>query len=326
MEDGGPRLLLVLFDPVGRMSMRPRSSNPRPAARKCSITGSRRKTGRPSLIPSPQQLGLDHDEIMFDGRMNSWTKQDRHTLVSGMICALALLAWVPCHHAASPSDGPAIYRILAEQGRLEDYFTEQIAEILDTLVQASRQWDDYGVNQPYRPDAVNVYLLDAGKLPEPSILAAYDIELDPVHLEGNAMADEATGILFVDTGFLKSLVTAALLFAETDLDTIAAVGTIRARGIQAFRDIWDPKRNPALLQAGYADQWVMLASGAAAFARPVSADPVGALPGTRSRCSWPCRSDSGRGLRGLLPGLGWIRPRRPGARARGDDRRCTVPG
>ncbi len=54
------------------------------------------------------------------------------------------------------------------------------------------------------------------------------------------MADEATGILFVDTALLKSLVTAAIVFTETDLDTIAAVGAIRARGIDSFRQVWDP--------------------------------------------------------------------------------------
>lgn len=198
--------------------------------------------------------------------MGTWAAKKTVAFLAGALCALTILDWTPRSHAADTSDGPSIYRVLTQRGLLENYFTEQLAEILGTLVKASGHWDTSRVNQPYRAGAVNAYLVDARTLPEPSVLAPYGIELDSVHLEGNAMANEETGILFVDTGFLKSLLTAAILVTKTDLDTIAAVGAIRARGIEAFRDIWDPKRNPALLQAGYADQWVLLASGAAAFA------------------------------------------------------------
>jgi hypothetical protein len=182
-------------------------------------------------------------------------------------------AWLWCGgpraQEASPADGPAIYRALSSQGILEDYLTPEVSEILGTLVQASGRWQTYGVNEPYRPGAVNVYLIDAIRLPEPSPLAELGIALDREGLSGqggNARADEATGILFVDTGFLKSLVTVAMLDTQTELDTIGAVGMVRARGIDAFRTLWDPALNPRLRDSEYTDHWVLMASGAAAFA------------------------------------------------------------
>ena len=182
-------------------------------------------------------------------------------------------AWLWCGgpraQEASPADGPAIYRVLSGQGVLDDYLTPEVSEILATLVQAAGRWEAYAVNEPYRPGAVNVYLIDAARLPEPSPLAEFGVVLDREGLSGqggNARADEATGILFVDTGFLKSLVTVAMLDTQTELDTIGAVGLVRARGIDAFRTLWDPALNPGLRDSEYTDQWVLLASGAAAFA------------------------------------------------------------
>jgi len=57
-----------------------------------------------------------------------------------------------------------------------------------------------------------------------------------------------------------------MLDAQTELDTTAAVGLVRARGIDAFRSLWDPELNTGLRNSGYTDPWVLMASGAAAFA------------------------------------------------------------
>ena len=131
--------------------------------------------------------------------------------------------------AAGQGDGPAIYRTLSSEGLLEDYLAAEVSEILGTLVEASGRWDAYGVNRPYSPDAVNVYLINSRRARGSSPLAEYGIELG-----GQAQAHEPTGILLVDTEFLKSLVTVAMLDAQTELDTTAAVGLVRARGIDAF--------------------------------------------------------------------------------------------
>lgn len=190
-------------------------------------------------------------------------------ITTGLLALLPLAtlsAQVNDGPADGASAGASVYQILAGGGLLEDYLPEATVDIVGTLVEAAGTWDGFGINTPYRLGALNIYLVDARKLPEANILDDLGIPLARYSLSGNAMADEATGILFVDTGLLKSLVTAAIIFTETDLDTIAAVGAIRARGIDSFRQVWDPALNPALLTAGYADRWVMLASGAAAFA------------------------------------------------------------
>ncbi len=129
-----------------------------------------------------------------------------------------------------------------------------MSEILGTLVEASGRWDAYGVNQPYRPGAVNVYLVDAKRASESNPLAEFDISLG-----SRAQAHEPTGILLVDTDFLKSLVTVAMLAAETMLDMVAAVGVVRARGVDAFRTLWDPALNPGLRNSEYTDHWVLMA-------------------------------------------------------------------
>ena len=182
-----------------------------------------------------------------------------HSL-AGAILAICVGACTLPVDAAGPGDGPAIYRTLSSEGLLEDYLTPEVSEILGTLVEASGRWDAYGVNQPYRPGAVNVYLVDAKRASESNPLAEFDISLG-----SRAQAHEPTGILLVDTDFLKSLVTVAMLAAETELDTIAAVGVVRARGVDAFRTLWDPALNPGLRDSEHTDHWVLMASGAAAF-------------------------------------------------------------
>ena len=183
-----------------------------------------------------------------------------HSL-AGAILATFIGASALTVDAAGPADGPAIYRTLASEGLLEDYLTPEVSEILGTLVEASGRWDAYGVNQPYRPGAVNVYLVDAKRASESNPLAEFDISLG-----SRAQAHEPTGILLVDTDFLKSLVAVAMLAAETELDTVAAVGVVRARGVDAFRTLWDPALNPGLRNSEYTDHWVLMASGATAFA------------------------------------------------------------
>lgn len=184
-----------------------------------------------------------------------------------LIAVAALLAWLasPVVRAAGPADGPAIERALSAAGVIEEYFTPQLSELVGTLVETSGRWRTYGVNRPYQAGAVNVYLVDAARLPEPSPLWQFGIRLGRDELRRNALADEGSGILFVDTGLLKSLVTVALLDTEGGMDTIAAVALVRARGLDAFRHLWDPARNPALHQAEYGTPWVIKAQGAAAF-------------------------------------------------------------
>lgn len=161
--------------------------------------------------------------------------------------------------------GPAIYETLRSGGFLEDYMVDEVGEIVGTVVEAAHRWPGYGINRPYVEGFVNIYLVDAQRLPEANVLERLGVELARYSLQGNALAHEKTGTLFVDTVLLKSLVTASQMFGNSGVDTASAVGAIRGRGIDAFRQFWDPARNPALQSAEYTDKWAMLASGALAF-------------------------------------------------------------
>jgi len=161
--------------------------------------------------------------------------------------------------------GPAIYRLLQERGLLEDYMTEEVSEIADTLVEAAGYWPGLRINSPYAQGLLNIYLIDSARLPEANVLQELDVNLSPHSLRDNAMAHEESGIIFVDTALLKSLVVTGQLIGESNVDMIVAVGSIKARGINAFRKLWDPAMNPRLKAAEYTDQWVIFASGALAF-------------------------------------------------------------
>ena len=189
-----------------------------------------------------------------------------HRLIAiALLCSLSASSFWSDARANPTATGAAVYQTLRDRGLLEDYLNDAVGEIAGTLVEASGHWPGYRLNGPYASGQVNIYLVDSSRLPEANVLEEYGIDLAPYSIRGNAMAHEETGILFVDTGLLKSLLVAAVLFGESGVDTPMAVGAIRARGIGAFRQIWDPSVNPALESAGYADRWVMLSSGALAF-------------------------------------------------------------
>lgn len=179
------------------------------------------------------------------------------------LAAVLVFATATCR--ASPADGERVFEILSAQGLLEDYMPEAMNDIVDSLVTAAGRWDGFGINRPYRAGAVNVYLIDSRRLPASNPLQGLGVVLTQRDLSGNALAHEPTGILFVDTVLLKSLVTAALIVSDTDSSIMSVVAALNARGIDAYRDLWDPTRNPRLTTAGYADDWVIYASGAAAF-------------------------------------------------------------
>lgn len=176
-----------------------------------------------------------------------------------------VLAPVKNIEAASRDSGAAIYQVLVENNLLDNYLVDAVGDIAGTIISATGRWPGFGINQPYSDSIINIYLIDSDRLPEANILAQYGVKLAKHSLRGNALAHEETNILFVDTILLKSLVTAAQMFANQHIDTMRAVGAIRAYGIANYRQLWDPKRNSLLETAGYADAWVMYSSGALAF-------------------------------------------------------------
>lgn len=179
----------------------------------------------------------------------------------------ALLSWNIAVQAETiqPAAPAGIYTLLQEHNVLENYLQEEVGELTGTVIQAAGKWPGYRINSAYADGLINIYLVDSARLPEANILAKFGVELTRSSIQGNALAHEATKTLFVDTVLLKSLITAAHLVAYSDYETIAAVGLLKARGIDAFRDIWNPQINPGLKTAAYTEQWVLMASGALAF-------------------------------------------------------------
>jgi hypothetical protein len=190
--------------------------------------------------------------------------------------------------AQENTNGAAIYRALLNNNLLEDYFNDSVAEIAGTIVAAASRWPGVSVNKPYNPGMINLYLIDSGRIADPNILTQFGVEAPIDSLDGNAMAIEDAQIVIVDTTLLKSLVTAALLNANFNMDTMKAVAAIKARGIDAFRQFWDPNTNPALRTTGYTDNWVILASAAFAFvfAHEVGHITIGKQKVGRAADSW----------------------------------------
>jgi hypothetical protein len=185
--------------------------------------------------------------------------------VTTAILALSLIATVAGARSGEDGQGQLIYEQLERHGVLEDYMLAPVGEIAGTIVEAAGVWPGYRINRAHVPGLINIYLIDGRRLPETNILEELEIDLRPGNLRGNAMAHEATGTLFVDTQLLKTLVTASVLLTSAGVDTIRTVATIEAKGLDGFRQVWDPELNPALLSSEYTDEWVLLASGATAF-------------------------------------------------------------
>ncbi len=181
------------------------------------------------------------------------------------IIVVGLFSGSTAQGAATIDTGAKIYEILRQRGLLEGYMLESVDELAGTLIAAARRWPGYGVNRPYVPGNVNIYLVKGSLLPEKNVLDEIGVDLARHSLQGNAIAHEKTGILFVDSELLKSLVTVAILVGEGNLSTLKAVAAVKAYGIDAFKQLWDPTINSAIENAEYTDNWVQFASGAAAF-------------------------------------------------------------
>lgn len=186
-------------------------------------------------------------------------------IFAGILLSLLLSFGTAATGAGVADKGSAIYEVLSRQGLLEDYMPEAVSEIAGTLIMAAQRWPGYGVNQPYLSGYVNIYMVNGDRLPEENVLEEFGVELARHSIQGNALAHEETGMLFVDTGLLKSLVTVALLSGEGEMPILTAIAAVKAHGVDAFRQLWDPEMNSALKNAEDTDKWAVLASGATAF-------------------------------------------------------------
>jgi hypothetical protein len=157
---------------------------------------------------------------------------------AALICAI-LVAFAPAAHA----DGPAIASKLERAGVIDNYFPEVVFEVASALTQAAPgRWRGVQVNQAYRSGWLNIYLVDARRLPEGGLLDAEGLpNFTADNLRGGARADEDTNTIFLNTAAGKRL-TAATVMTQTKLepDLTAALARVDMIGLEAARQFWEP--------------------------------------------------------------------------------------
>jgi hypothetical protein len=184
--------------------------------------------------------------------------------------------------------GPSGTRIankLERAGLIDAYFPEVAYDVARALAQAAPdQWRGVQVNQAYRAGWLNIYLVDARRLPEDGMLAEEGVDnFTPANLRAGALAHEDTGIIFLNTAMGKRL-TAATLMTQTKVqpDLTAALATVDAMGVDAARTLWDPAALSADTPVNRRTGW--LVRGALAF---VLAHEMGHLRIGRSQSEEP---------------------------------------
>lgn len=170
--------------------------------------------------------------------------------------------------AADPATGAKVFETLRGLGALDDYLGALVGETAADLARAANRWPGVQVNGPHQPGAVNVYVVDSGRLPERPVLPGGPLNqgrgIGRYELEGSALTDEPTGIVFVDSGMVKELVAATELKTQVN-DIMVALALLKTRGLEPYRALWDPARNGALRPADRGNRLQMLVRGALGF-------------------------------------------------------------
>lgn len=187
------------------------------------------------------------------------------------LTAVALVSFWPAGDlawSAEPAAGAKVFETLRSLGCLDDYLSGMVTDVTGDLVRVANRWSGFQVNGPHRPGGVNIYLVDSGRLPERPVLASDGINqgrgLGRYDLEGSALTDEPTGIIFIDTGMVKELVASTELKTQVD-DLMKALALIRTRGLDTYRALWDPARNASLRPADRGNRLQMLVRGGLGF-------------------------------------------------------------
>ena len=155
---------------------------------------------------------------------------------------------------------------LERAGVIDAYFPDVAMEVAGALALAApRQWKGVQINRAHQPGWLNIYMVDARRLPAAGLLAEEGIEhFTPESLRGGALAHEPSGTIFLNTAMWKRLTAATVLKQNKSPDDItAALATVDVMGLDAARRYWDPvalsKDTPVNQRVG----WLM--RGALAF-------------------------------------------------------------
>jgi peptidase M48-like protein len=189
---------------------------------------------------------------------------DAERLVRAAVVAAMLVVSMGTAAQGAPG-GERIHDKLVRSRLLDDYYPEVALEIAESLRQAApEQWAGVQVNGPYRAGWLNLYLVDASRLRDDTLLDAEGVNLTPETLQAGALAHPKTGIVFMNTAAGKRL-TAATYLTQTKVqpNITAALAQIDAVGLAAAKPAWDPVTlsvdSPATRRTG----WLM--RGAFAF-------------------------------------------------------------
>lgn len=192
-----------------------------------------------------------------------------HTRTAGSlrwIAAVLICALWATFGAAAQGSGPAIANKLERAGVIDAYYPEVVLEVASALAQAAPgQWGGVQVNRPHRAGWLNVYMIDARRLPEGGLLAEEGVvNFTPANLSAGAATHEASGTIFLNTAMWKRLAAAtAMTQTKVQPDLTAALASVDAIGLEAARRFWDPAALSVDTPANVRTDWLM--RGALAF-------------------------------------------------------------
>lgn len=203
------------------------------------------------------------------------------------IGAALICAWWAPFSATAQDTSHGIGSKLERAGVIDAYFPEVVFDVASALVQAAPdRWRGVQVNRAHQAGWLNIYMIDARRLPEDGLLVEEGIDnFTPANLRAGAFADENTGTIFLNTAMWKRL-TAATVLMQTKVhsDLMSALARIDVIGLDAARKLWEPSALSVDTPANQRTGWLM--RGALAF---VLAHEMGHLQIGRSQSEEPDR-------------------------------------
>jgi hypothetical protein len=160
-------------------------------------------------------------------------------IVAAFICTLG----PPFGAAAQERTTPGIAGKLERAGVIDAYFPDVVLEVASALAKAAPdQWRGAQVNRPHRAGWLNIYMVNAPRMPQAGLLADEGIEnFTPDSLRAGALAHEDSGTIFLNTAMWRRLAAATVLTqTKEQSDITAALATIDVMGLDAARRLWDP--------------------------------------------------------------------------------------
>lgn len=187
-------------------------------------------------------------------------------MVVTLFCVLSSVLVNVSASAQSNTPGARIATKLERAGVIDNYFPEIVFEVASALVAAApNQWRGVQVNQAHCAGWLNIYMIDARRLPDSGLLDDEGVaNFTAENLRGGALAHEESNTIFLNTAASKRL-TAATLMKQTKVqnDLMAALATVDAMGLDAARRFWDPATLSANTDVNKRTGWLM--RGALAF-------------------------------------------------------------